>query len=183
MKGMLFPLLIWVIAASPMLFAACRASRRVFLGASCVMGVALLAVWIACAGYDYALTENMTGSLSGHVYLHRKGAAFARGDLVAYRWQGGATYPRGTVFIKQVVGMPGDVVSRVGSTFWVAGRRIGVAKPRSRANVALWPAAAGIIPAGEYFVASPHPDSLDSRYALCGNIKQSLIIGRAYELF
>ena len=183
MKGSISLILIWSLACSPMLFAAFRAPRQLFIGAAFVVGVLVFALWIATAGYDFTLTENLTSSLNGHIYLHKRDDPFARGDLIAYRWQGGATYPRGAIFIKQVVGMPGDRVRRIGNTFWVAGRYVGVAKPRSKAGVPLTPAVEGVIPAGEYFVASPHPDSLDSRYVLSGNIKRMAIIGRAYEIF
>lgn len=183
MKGIVVPVLIWGLACSPVAFAACRARRWIYLsafGAVCALSIGL---WIASAGYGYGLTENLTSSLNGHLYLHHKGEAFHRGDLVAYRWHGGATYPRGVTFIKQVIGMPGDLVRRVGNTFWVGEHYVGIAKPLSRAGVALEPAQEGVIGKDEFFLANPSPDSLDSRYALSGNIRRSEIIGRAYEIF
>lgn len=130
-----------------------------------------------------SLSVNLSGSLPGTLYLIHKGAALKKGDLVAFHWQGGATYPAGTVFIKQVAGVAGDRVQRLGREYWVEGAWIGIAKPFSRAGVALQPAAAGVIGAGKYFVATPNPDSLDSRYALTGNVRQAAVIGRAYEVF
>ncbi len=131
----------------------------------------------------FTFTINLTQSLPGTLYLIHRGGAFKKGNLIAYRWHGGATYPAGVMFIKRVVGMPGESVRRAGATFWVNDQRIGEAKPQSRAGIPLAPAPAGVIPAGEYFVATPHPDSLDSRYALAGNVKRSEIIGRAYAVF
>jgi len=183
MNGILTPILVWTLAAVPLALAAARASRRVFIGTAASVAMVGVAAWIATAGYGYRVTENLSTSLDGHVYVHRTGEPFSKGDLVAFRWRGGATYPRGTVFIKRVAGVPGDIVRRVGSDFWVGDRYIGHAKPVSRAGVPLEPATAGVIPDGEYFVATPSPDSLDSRYALTGNIKQFEIIGRAHELF
>jgi conjugal transfer pilin signal peptidase TrbI len=151
--------------------------------------------WTACLGLLtisvcawavtpwFTFTVNLTQSLPGALYLIHRGGAFKKGDLIAYRWQGGATYPAGVMFIKRVFGMPGDIVRRTGATFWVNNQRIGKAKPQSKAGVPLAPAPAGVIPAGEYFVATPHPDSLDSRYVLAGNVKRSEIIGRAYAIF
>ena len=45
------------------------------------------------------------------------------------------------------------------------------------------PSASGVIAVNDYFMATPHPDSLDSRYALSGNIPLADIIGKAYEIF
>lgn len=183
MKGIIVPVVIWSLACSPAVFAACRAPSRAYLRFAALVGALAIGLWIGAAGYGYQVTENMTSSLDGHIYLHRKGTPFARGDLVAYRWHGGATYPAGTIFIKQVVGMPGDRVTRVGNAFWVGGRYIGVAKTVSKAGVPLMPAADGVVPEDEYFLANPSPDSLDSRYALSGNVQRVAILGKAYELF
>ena len=130
-----------------------------------------------------SLSVNLSSSLPGTLYLIHKGAAVKKGELVAFHWQGGATYPAGTVFIKRVAGVAGDRVERIGSAFRVEGQWIGIAKPFSKAGVALQPAVPGVIGAGEYFVATPHPDSLDSRYALTGNVRQAAVIGRAHEVF
>ena len=80
-------------------------------------------------------------------------------------------------------GGPGDEIKRDGSAFFVGSQYIGVAKPRARTGEPLEAAAGGLIPEGEYFLATPSPDSLDSRYAVTGNVKQREIIGKAYELF
>jgi conjugal transfer pilin signal peptidase TrbI len=151
--------------------------------------------WTVCAGVfavgvlaaattpwlDY--TFNLTNSLPGTFYVIHKGGEVKKGELIAFRWHGGATYPAGTTFIKRVAGVGGDTVKRVGSGFWVNDQYMGYAKPYSRAGVPLKPAPEGIVKAGEYFVSTPNPDSLDSRYALTGNVKPSEVIGRAYEIF
>jgi conjugal transfer pilin signal peptidase TrbI len=183
MRGYITPIVVWGLAATPLVLAVCRVPRRVFLVGAVAVGAGGIAAWVAVAGFGYGISENMTSSLDGHIYVYRKGEPFNKGDLVAYRWHGGATYPTGTVFIKRVVGMPGDLVKRSGSEFWVGDQYIGVAKPVSRAGVPLSPATGGVIAAGEYFVATPNPDSLDSRYGLAGNVKQFEMIGKAYEIF
>ncbi len=183
MKGLVVPSVVTVLAVAPVAFAWLKASRRTWLVACTSVGAIGVAGWVACAAYGWGVTENMTDSLPGHVYVHRKGEAFGKGDLVAYRWQGGATYPRGTIFIKKIVGVPGDIVKTAGRAVWVGDGYVGMAKPFSKAGVALQPAAGGVIGEGEYFVATGHPDSLDSRYALSGNVKAFQIIGRAYEVF
>jgi len=145
-----------------------------------VLALAALAV-LSTHYVDYCI--NLSRSLPGTLYLVVKGGGFAQGDLVAFRWHGGANYPPGTTFIKRVVGVPGDRVRRIARSVWVNDRYIGKAKPTSRAGVPLEPAAEGVIASGEYFVATGNPDSLDSRYALAGNVKQAEIIGRAYAIF
>jgi len=151
--------------------------------------------WSGCAGFcavamlaalgtlrfDYRL--NMTSSLPGTLYLIDKGAPIQRGDLLAFRWHGGANYPAGVVFIKYALGVGGDVVRREGQSFWVNQTYVGVAKTTSRTGVPMVSASAGVIAPAHYFVSTPSPDSLDSRYQLSGNISQSDVVGRAYEVF
>lgn len=158
-----------------------RHSRRMqWLACLSVCSLAAAAV-LSTRWVEYSV--NFTTSLPGTLYVIRKGEAVAKGDLIAYRWHGGASYPAGSVFIKKTVGVAGDRVRRDGRAFWVNDAYVGVAKTHSRAGLPLKPAAEGVIPAGEYFVATPNPDSLDSRYALTGNVRQSEVIGRAYEVF
>lgn len=183
MRGIVTPIVIWSLAVLPAVFALCRVPRRVFLAVAGIVGVFCIGAWFSVAAFGYGFTESLTSSLDGHIYVHKRGEPFKKGDLVAFRWLGGATYPPGTIFIKHVVGMPGDVVNRVGDEFWVGDQYIGRAKPKSRAGVPLTPAAGGPIPAGEYFVATSSRDSLDSRYALTGNVKSYQVLGKAYEIF
>ncbi|WP_175971910.1 S26 family signal peptidase [Burkholderia sp. BCC0322] len=132
----------------------------------------------------YGLTFNMSTSLPGTLYFIRKGPCHPRlGDTIAFRWHGGATYPAGLTFIKHVAGLPGDVVQVVGRDVWVNQTYIGYAKPLSLAGLALFPTNAGEIPPDHYFVATPNPNSLDSRYAIAGTVPQSAIVGEAYEVF
>jgi conjugal transfer pilin signal peptidase TrbI len=156
-------------------------ARRLYW--SLCTGVFALGLLALAASPWLILSVNLSGSLPGTLYLIHKGAAVKKGDLLAFRWPGGATYPAGTPFIKRVAGVAGDRVERVDDMFWVEGRWIGHAKPFSKAGVALQAAPGGIVGTGEYFVATPNPDSLDSRYALTGNVRQAAVIGRAYEVF
>jgi conjugal transfer pilin signal peptidase TrbI len=156
-------------------------ARGIYLGVCSAVLVLAVGVWTTTATWTYAI--NLTHSLPGTLYVVHKGAHFAKGDLVAFRWHGGATYPPGTLFIKQAVGTPGDKVRRSGAALWVNDQYVGLAKTVSKAGVPLTPAEPGVIPQGEYFMATPSPDSLDSRYALSGNVKQSEVIGKAYAIF
>lgn len=183
MRGLVTPLFIWSLASLPLWLGLCRSRGKTMAWAGAVVAVGGLVLWVATAGLGYRVTENLSGSLNGHLYVHRAGEVFRKGDLVAFRWKGDRHYPAGTVFIKRVAGWPGEHVRREGRAFWIGDAYIGLAKPFSKAGVALEPAAEGVIPAGQYFVATEHADSLDSRYALVGTLPQHVIIGRAHELF
>jgi conjugal transfer pilin signal peptidase TrbI len=183
MRGLVTLTVVWTLALLPALCAIARVPRRVYLCMVAAAFVAVIPLWLASAWWGYRITENLTSSLDGHIYVYKRGTPFQKGDLVAYRWHGGATYPSGALFIKQVVGLPGDEVRVDRGQVWVGDRYIGVAKPMSKAGVPLAPAPGGVIADGEFFLATPSPDSLDSRYALAGNVKQIEIIGKAYEVF
>ncbi len=155
--------------------------RRLYLTA-CLSVLALATTAWALSPW-FMVCVNLTASLPATVLVVHKGARVGPGDLVAYRWRGGATYPAGALFIKQVVGGPGEVVWQEGLEYWVGAHRVGHAKPRSRAGTPLAPAPTGVIAADEWFVATPSPDSLDSRYAVSGNVRHDQVVGRAYALF
>ena len=131
----------------------------------------------------YAIGLNVTTSLPYRLFVIDKGDHPERSQYVAFRWPGGGPYAMGVTFVKQIVGIPGDVVTRVNRSFFVNGHPVGLAKPMSRSGQPLAPGPTGALPAGQYYVRAPHPDSLDSRYALLGWISESQIIGRAYVLF
>lgn len=141
---------------------------------------AMLAVWFDA---HYTLGLNATESLPQRLFLIERGEQPYRGDHVAFRWQGGGPYPAGSTFIKIVAGVPGDVVTRVDGVYFVNGQSMGRAKSVSRQGILLQPGPTGTMPAGFLYVSTPHPDSLDSRYALTGWVSTAQIIGRAYALF
>jgi conjugal transfer pilin signal peptidase TrbI len=147
--------------------------------------VAYLLMPPACLWFDshYQLGLNATRSLPDELFLIERGQFPSRGEYVAFRWQGGGPYSAGTVFIKTLAGVPGDVVSRQGSEYLVNGRPVGTAKPVNREGEILAPGPTGVLPERRYYVAAPHPDSLDSRYALTGWIDAPQIIGRAHAVF
>lgn len=144
------------------------------------LGLLAVATWFHA---NYALGLNASPSLPQHMFLIHKGELPKRGDYLAFRWLGGGPYAAGVTFVKVVAGMPGDVVTAGDRVFYVNGEPSGMAKTVSRQGEPLRPGPTGTVPAGHYYVSAPHPDSLDSRYALTGWITQSQIIGRAYALF
>lgn len=141
-------------------------------------GIVYLATLIAAALFkmNFIFGINSSTSLPHRLFLIHKAKQPARGQYVAFRWNG-------TTFVKILAGVPGDSVMRKDRDFFVNGEFVGSAKTHALSGSSLEAAPAGVIPLGRYFVAAPHPDSLDSRYAPPGLIAQSQIIGRAYALF
>src|SRR5689334_21510366 len=83
---------------------------------------------------NFGLGVNLTESLPHHLFLIVKGASVHRGDLMAFRWQGGGPYRAGVVFVKIAAGVPGDVVTRVERQYFVNGMDVGLAKRFGRAG-------------------------------------------------
>ena len=162
-----------VTGTAPLLYALAR-------GWPLVLGLVMGGLWFQC---HYAVGINCSPSLPYHAFLIHKGEAVAKGQFVAFRWAGGGPYPAGVTFVKIVVGMAGDHVTRIDRDYYVNDIAVGTAKTVSRKGVTLEPGPVGILPPGRYYVRAPHPDSLDSRYALTGWISEEQIIGRAYALF
>jgi len=144
---------------------------------------ALLAAGLLLLQQCFTLGINTSPSLPHRLYVILKQSHPVKGALVAFRWHGGGPYRPGVTFVKILAGIPGDTVTRIDRDFFVNGRPVGTAKPRSRSGAPMHLGPQGILPPGLYYVYAPHPDSLDSRYALTGWIAQPQIIGRAYAIF
>ncbi len=146
-----------------------------------------LILW-AMVGYlavtkSYLLTINLTDSLPGTLFLIDKRSFPQEGELLAFRWANDWPYPKGSIFVKRLSGMPGAIISARDRHYFVDGREIGFAKSLSRTGVSLKPGPVGVLPVGRYFVSADHPDSLDSRYALTGWVAEDQVIGQAYRIF
>ncbi|MEO1767672.1 S26 family signal peptidase [Thiobacter aerophilum] len=147
----------------------------------------MLVAFVTFSRY-FALTINVSNSLPGTIFLVEKGAKPGKGDLAAFRYNGGGPYERGSLFLKRVLGMPGSVVTATDRgngyrDYFVDGQFAGRAKPLSKHGMPLAPGPVGVIPEGRYYMAAPNPDSLDSRYALVGWVKDSQIVGRGIKIF
>lgn len=80
-------------------------------------------------------------------------------------------------FGKIVYGMPGDIVEHRGLDVLVGGRVVARMKTITRRGEKLTPGPVGRVPEGCYFVATPHPDGFDSRYAAIGFVCRRQILG------
>lgn len=150
--------------------------------------VALLMVGLWLARDFYRLGWNMTESLPHKVFLIKVGEIPGRNDYVAFRWAPKTDslvnpYPSGVTFVKILVGDAGDVVEVKDREVFVNGKPVGYAKETSRSGLPLAVREAGTIGTGEIYVMGLHRDSLDSRYALVGNVHRTDVIGRAYPIF
>ncbi|WMP17320.1 S26 family signal peptidase [Thiothrix lacustris] len=145
------------------------------LGVGVVWGTALL--WVIA---HYRLAGNETNSLPDRFFIIEQGLhPVLRDELLAFHVGAGVRhYPSGMVWVKSVVGLPGDSIEWHADVVTVAGKVVGKAKAVNRFGETLTRTPAGIIPAGHYFVATPHPDSYDSRYSDIGLIGDAQIAGR-----
>jgi len=135
-------------------------------------------------GQFLGLSVNISPSLPHHVYLILKWQTVPERDwYMAFTWGGRGPYPYGTPFVKQVVGMPGDTVTREGRAFFVNGRGYGAAKAFSLRGLPLEVGPTGVIPPDRYYVYATSLDSLDSRYEYTGWIPVQAMRGRAVPLF
>ena len=139
---------------------------------------------LATFNHFCALAVNgWTDSLPQKTFIILKQSkTLAREDYVSFKWHGGGPYPKDLPFVKVVKGVPGDVVTIQGRDFHINGVKVATAKEVSRQGIPLALGPAGVIPPGQYFVWTPHKDSLDSRYALTGWITDAEVMGRALPL-
>lgn len=155
------------------------ASRRVLPP----LVVVMLTLW-ALTHYVVAIGPNRTGSLPIQDYpmflVLKNGVVPDRGELVAFHPGPNRFYPADSLFIKRLVGQPGDTVTYDGNTFFVNGEPVATTKPRAKDGRRLSPGPTGVLPECRYFVATEHPDGYDSRYSDIGWISCDQIVGRAY---
>lgn len=148
--------------------------------------------WWAVAVIPFVLLDGLvmlsfncvTESLPDRAYLVLKwDREPERGRYYAFLFPGGGPYPPNAPFVKEFAGVPGDLIERKGREVFVNGRSVGIAKERAKSGFPLAAAQEGRIPDGMYYVYAPHPDSLDSRYAMVGLISKARVLGRAVPLW
>lgn len=157
-------------------------ARAILLLWGLVLTIALSGIGTA-VGEHYQFALNETDSLPNWAFLiDRHQLDPRRGQYFAFVAPPNHYYPAGFRFTKQVIGVPGDVVAVEGRRFLVNGRSAGMAKAADREGRPVEMSAPGIIPQGFYFVSTPSPDSLDSRYRVIGLIPKSRLVGRAFPV-
>lgn len=132
----------------------------------------------------YWFAVNMTESLPYTLFLvSRDERPTSPGDYVAFEWRRNEFYGPKWVFVKRIAGVGGQAVAVVDRQVFVDGKPVGYAKTASRRGIPLDPIQPGVIPPGYIYAQAPHPDSLDSRYAVTGLIAPNRVVGKAYALF
>jgi|GEM_PF-431694 len=152
-------------------------------------GISYLLVWMlyVVAHANYRLSYNETPSLPYTWFLIRLNDTVETGGFIAFKWHSGPPYPDGITFVKRLVALPGEIVTKNGRDFMVGGRTL-IGKKIGLSLKPLFPndelqEGQNTIPIGKYFVAGDHEYSLDSRYNLLGLVDKSDVIGRAYPIF
>ena len=166
-----------------------RYLKELYLAFCCRYAVYFLGFVVAMMLFQqfFQIGFNFSNSLPGTVYLVVKNqndiSDLKRGDNVAFVWQG-EFYARGTKFMKQVAGLPGDTVTKKGREFFINDKSVGLAKDTSLEGKPLEENHfEGMIPMPYFWVKGTHKDSLDSRYEMAGLVGSGQIIGKAYRIF
>lgn len=130
----------------------------------------------------HVLFINSSASLANWAFFVERGHSPQKGDYAFFRAPQTALVTRhfgqdAPPFGKIVYGVAGDRVSRAKNVVTVNGQPVARLKPKSRLGETLTPGPIGVIPEGCYFMATPHRDGLDSRYADIGFVCRGQIIG------
>ena len=131
---------------------------------------------------NHALLINTTDSLPNWAFVIHRSKVPVRGEYVFFDPPPSDLVRRHfgdkpQMFGKIVYGLPGDVVAHWHRAVTVNGRVVGYTKPTTRSGERLAIGPSGVIPAGCYYVGTPHKDGFDSRYAAIGFACRRQIVG------
>jgi signal peptidase I len=125
---------------------------------------------------------NCRAQVSDRILVRPYGAALPhRGDVVAFRTppQAFVRCGAGGVFVKRVVGLPGEVVREANGVVYIDGRRLREPYVRERDAE---PARSWSVPAGRYFLlGDARAYSCDSR--VWGSVPKVRLIGKAIGIY
>lgn len=146
------------------------------IGAASVL---LSSIWVTNYG---VINRNITKSLpNSYFYISYKTKISERYQYVQF-WTRNDKFFGTLKFTKQVMGLPGDVITLKNKEVWINGLYVGKVKSHTQNGQQLEPIQQGVIPPNHYYVSGKHPDSYDSRYKSLGLINEDQIIGRAYPI-
>lgn len=132
------------------------------------------------AKFGYA--NNITQSLPYKHFLIVKNTKANKGDYILFVAPKTCQYV-GMNLIKKIVGVSGEQVRVISQNVYVDENLVGRAKTHTKRGTAISTTKEMTIPANQYFVATDHIDSYDSRYDEFGLINEKDIIGVAYPLW
>lgn len=135
----------------------------------------------------YRLYVNVSPSLPQKYWIVAYGKTPKRQDYVCFKPLKSIAkeyeFSENVTWTKQVLGVPGDVVTCHDRDFYINGQYSATAKTHSLKGEPLKIGSTGTINEGQYYVSTPHKDSFDSRYEKMGWLDKSQIIGVAYPLW
>lgn len=171
-------------AGAPPAGASAAARRRMTRYAAAALILGGIGLWrgISAWQHSHAFLINVSPSLPNWAFVLETRTPPGRGSLVFFRPPVSPVLvnnfgPKPQLFGKYVYGVPGDVVTRAGRTFFVNGRQVAIAKTHSRKGEPLSLGPTGVVPPDCYFVGTPHKDGFDSRYGLIGFVCRKAIVG------
>lgn len=131
---------------------------------------------------DHAVMINSSESLPNWAFNVEKNKLPGRGDYVFFAPPVTPLLVRHFgekpgAFGKQVLGMPGDVVTHDGAAVRVNGREVARMKPLTRTGEPLHAGPVGRVPDGCYYAGTAHKDGFDSRYAEIGFVCARQLLG------
>lgn len=143
--------------------------------------LAILGAWWLCLHFGFAI--NMTKSLPTKFFLVQLHGNPTVGDYIVFKAPLTSGLPANTTLTKKILAGPGDRVAVKKQEIFINEQRVATAKTHSLQGEALKVGPQGVLGKGQYYVATPHKDSFDSRYHRIGWISKELILGVAYPLF
>ena len=160
------------------------AERRFIRGA--LLTVLGAAGFLALArNYSIGLDLQDTTCLEDRVYLIRHGCGeIRRGGAYAFRAEGLEPMIKdGSLLVKTVTGVPGDIVTVTEKSTEVNGVKVsgGPSMAEKFGHKESFFIRSLAVPPGKYFLTGTNGRSLDSRYT--GTVREELYEGRAYPLF
>lgn len=156
--------------------------RRLYAAYALIAALVLTLSSIAAWQRQHGLVINVTDSLPNWAFWIDRARPPVRGDYVFFRVPATPLITAHfgdapQLFGKRIYGMPGDIVTREGRRFFINGQPVVTAKPVSQKGLPLALGPTGVIPPNHYFVATPHPDGFDSRYADIGWVAHRQLAG------
>jgi conjugal transfer pilin signal peptidase TrbI len=122
---------------------------------------------------SHALLINMSKSLPNWAFFVHKDPNLHKGDIVFFKppVSNLVTSHFGknpAPFGKIIMGVPGDIIERVGMRVFINGKLVGIRKAYTKKGERLSSGPIGLIPKDYFYVGTAHPDGFDSRYAEIG---------------
>lgn len=142
----------------------------------------LLVLLFGLKTFGISFAFNKSESLPYSVFIIKSSnKAPERNELVSFSFEqktDSKVFKDGALMVKEVIGLPGDVVSFKSNSFFINDVQVAKVKSETSKGEPLTPNVDRVLLDGEYFVFSSHDDSFDSRYLEFGYPDQSSINGR-----